>query len=362
MVFRATILMVLLAAMWTVGARLAHAEGPASVADLADKLSPAVVNISTRQKVPQSESVPMPQVPEGTPFREFFEEFFKKQQQGQNRNQPRNANSLGSGFVIDSSGIVITNNHVIDGADEIEVIFPDGKRLKAELKGTDKKTDLAVLKVESDEPLPSVNWGDSSALRVGDWVMAIGNPFGLGGTVTLGIVSAMNRNINAGPYDDFIQTDAAINRGNSGGPLFDMNGNVVGVNTAIISPTGGSIGIGFSVPSDTARNVIDQLIRFGETRRGWLGVRIQNVTDDLAESLGLSEAKGALVADVTATSPAETAGIQAGDVIVSVDGKAMEDSRALSRAVGNLAPDTEVKVGILRKGKPMDITVKAGPA
>jgi serine protease Do len=360
MVFRATILMVLLAAMWTVGARLAHAEGPASVADLADKLSPAVVNISTRQKVPQSESVPMPQVPEGTPFREFFEEFFKKQQQGQNRNQPRNANSLGSGFVIDSSGIVITNNHVIDGADEIEVIFPDGKRLKAELKGTDKKTDLAVLKVESDEPLPSVNWGDSSALRVGDWVMAIGNPFGLGGTVTLGIVSAMNRNINAGPYDDFIQTDAAINRGNSGGPLFDMNGNVVGVNTAIISPTGGSIGIGFSVPSDTARNVIDQLIRFGETRRGWLGVRIQNVTDDLAESLGLSEAKGALVADVTATSPAETAGIQAGDVIVSVDGKAMEDSRALSRAVGNLAPDTEVKVGILRKGKPMDITVKLG--
>jgi serine protease Do len=319
-----------------------------------------VVNISTRQKVEQSEGVPMPQVPEGTPFREFFEEFFKKQQQGQNRNRPRNANSLGSGFVIDPSGIVITNNHVIEGADEIEVIFPDGTRLKAELKGTDKKTDLAVLKVESDKPLPSVSWGDSSVLRVGDWVMAIGNPFGLGGTVTLGIVSAMNRNINAGPYDDFIQTDAAINRGNSGGPLFDMNGNVVGVNTAIISPTGGSIGIGFSVPSDTARNVIDQLIRFGETRRGWLGVRIQNVTDDLAESLGLSEAKGALVADVTATSPAESAGIQAGDVIVSVDDKPMEDSRALSRAVGNLAPDTEVKVSILRKGKPMDITVKLG--
>ena len=360
-VFRATLLLVLLAAIWTAGARIALAQGPASVADLADRLSPAVVNISTRQKVSGSEGVPMPQVPEGTPFREFFEEFFKKQQQeGQNRSEPRNANSLGSGFVVDPTGIVITNNHVIEGADEIEVIFPDGTRLKAELKGTDKKTDLAVLQVKPDKPLPSVSWGDSSKLRVGDWVMAIGNPFGLGGTVTLGIVSAMNRNINAGPYDDFIQTDAAINRGNSGGPLFDMNGNVVGVNTAIISPTGGSIGIGFSVPSDTARNVIDQLVKFGETRRGWLGVRIQNVTDDLAESLNLKDAKGALIADVTATSPAEKAGLQAGDVVVTLDGREMKDSRDLSRAVGNLAPDTEVKVGILRKGEPMDITVTLG--
>ena len=360
--FRATMLLVLLAAIWIAGAKLALAQqGPASVADLADKLSPAVVNISTSQKVSPSESVPMPQVPEGTPFREFFEEFFKRQQEGQNQqNTPRNANSLGSGFVIDPAGIVITNNHVIDGADEIEVIFPDGTRLKAELKGKDSKTDLAVLQVKTDKPLPYVEFGSSSALRVGDWVMAIGNPFGLGGSVTLGIVSAMNRNINAGPYDDFIQTDAAINRGNSGGPLFDMNGKVVGVNTAIISPTGGSIGIGFSVPSDTARNVIDQLIKFGETRRGWLGVRIQNVTDDLVETLGLSEAKGALVADVTATSPAEAAGIEAGDVIVSVDGKEMKDSRDLSRAVGNLAPDTKVAVGILRKGKPMSISVTLG--
>jgi len=360
--FKATMLLVLLAAIWLAGAKLALAQqGPASVADLADKLSPAVVNISTSQKVSPSEGVPMPQVPEGTPFREFFEEFFKRQQEGQNQqNTPRNANSLGSGFVIDPSGIVITNNHVIDGADEIEVIFNDGTRLKAELKGTDSKTDLAVLQIKSDKPLPYVELGASADLRVGDWVMAIGNPFGLGGTVTLGIVSAMNRNINAGPYDDFIQTDAAINRGNSGGPLFDMNGKVVGVNTAIISPTGGSIGIGFSVPSDTARNVIDQLIKFGETRRGWLGVRIQNVTDDLVESLGLSEAKGALVADVTATSPAEAAGIEAGDVIVSVDGKEMKDSRDLSRAVGNLPPDTEVTVGILRKGNPMSISVTLG--
>ncbi len=357
--FRATMMLVLLAAICLASAGLVRAQGPASVADLADKLSPAVVNISTSQKVTGTEGVPMPQVPEGTPFREFFEEFFKRQQEGQNR-APRNANSLGSGFVIDPAGIVITNNHVIEGADEIEVIFNDGTRLKAELKGTDSKTDIAVLQVKSDKPLPFVELGESSRLRVGDWVMAIGNPFGLGGTVTLGIVSAMNRNINAGPYDDFNQTDAAINRGNSGGPLFDMNGKVVGVNTAIISPTGGSIGIGFSVPSDTARNVIDQLVKFGETRRGWLGVRIQNVTDDLAESLGLSEAKGALVADVTATSPAEAAGIEAGDVIVSVDGKEMKDSRDLSRAVGNLAPDTKVTVGVLRKGKEMSIAVTLG--
>ena len=359
--FRATMLLVLLSLIWVAGARLAVAQsGPASVADLADGLSSAVVNISTRQKVPESESVPMPQVPEGTPFREFFEDFFKQQQQGENRNVPRNTNSLGSGFVIDPSGTVITNNHVIDGADEIEVIFPDGRRLKAELKGTDKKTDLAVLQVKSDTPLPSVEWGDSSRLRVGDWVMAIGNPFGLGGSVTLGIVSAMNRNINAGPYDDFIQTDAAINRGNSGGPLFDMNGKVVGVNTAIISPTGGSIGIGFSVPSDTARSVIDQLVKFGETRRGWLGVRIQNVTDDLAQTLNLKEASGALVADVTATSPAEKAGVQPGDVIVALDGKPMKDSRDLSRAVGNMAPDAEVKISVLRKGEPVEITVTLG--
>ncbi|MGB7206927.1 MAG: Do family serine endopeptidase, partial [Anderseniella sp.] len=263
-------------------------------------------------------------------------------------------------FVIDAEGTVITNNHVIDGADEIEVIFNDGRRLKAELVGKDAKTDIAVLKVKSDTPLPFVNFGASSKLRVGDWVMAIGNPFGLGGTVTLGIVSAMNRNINAGPYDDFIQTDASINRGNSGGPLFNMDGDVVGVNTAIISPTGGSIGIGFSVPSDTARNVIDQLIKFGETRRGWLGVRIQNVTDDLAESLGLDKAHGALVADVTATSPAEKAGLKSGDVVVSLDGKEMKDSRELSRAVSQLAPDTTVKVGILRKGKPLEIEVMLG--
>lgn len=362
---RVTLFAFVVLAIWALGIQAARAQGPAPVADLAEELSPAVVNISTSQKVSDADGVPAPNVPEGTPFREFFEEFFKKQQEqgqtpGRKPNRPRNANSLGSGFVIDAGGTVITNNHVIDGADEIEVIFNDGRRLKAELIGKDAKTDIAVLKVKSDTPLPFVEFGDSSALRVGDWVMAIGNPFGLGGTVTLGIVSAMNRNINAGPYDDFIQTDASINRGNSGGPLFSMDGKVVGVNTAIISPSGGSIGIGFSVPSDTARNVIDQLIKFGETRRGWLGVRIQNVTDDLAESLGLDKAHGALVADVTATSPAEKAGIKAGDVVVSLDGKEMKDSRQLSRIVGQLAPETTVKVGVLRKGKPLDIEVTLG--
>jgi serine protease Do len=362
---RLTLIALFAIAILAAGIQAARAQGPVSVADLAEKLSPAVVNISTSQKVAGTEGVPMPNVPEGTPFREFFEEFFKKQQEQQRKspgrpNRPRNANSLGSGFVIDADGTVITNNHVIDGADEIEVIFNDGRRLKAELVGKDAKTDIAVLKVKSDTPLPFVEFGSSADLRVGDWVMAIGNPFGLGGTVTLGIVSAMNRNINAGPYDDFIQTDASINRGNSGGPLFSMNGRVVGVNTAIISPSGGSIGIGFSVPSATARSVIDQLIKFGETRRGWLGVRIQNVTDDLAESLGLDKAHGALVADVTATSPAEKAGLKAGDVVVSIDGREMKDSRALSKAVGQLAPDTTVKVGVLRKGKPMDIEVTLG--
>lgn len=366
MILRAGMVLMLIAALWALSASAAFARGgPVSVADLVERLSPAVVNISTRQKnaAAGKDGSQMPQLPEGTPFKEYFEEFLKRQQQqgrGGRNNRPRNASSLGSGFVIDPSGIVITNKHVIEGADEIEVIFKDGTRLKAEVKGSEKDTDLAVLMVKPEKPLPSVKWGDSSKLRIGDWVMAIGNPFGLGGSVTLGIVSAKNRVINAGRYDDFIQTDAAINRGNSGGPLFDMDGNVVGVNTAIYSPNGGSIGIGFSVPSDTARNVISQLIKFGETRRGWLGVRIQSVTEDLAESLSLSEAKGALVADVTPTSPAEKAGITPGDVIVSLDGKDMKDSRAVSRAVGSLPPDTEVRVGLLRKGKPREITIKLG--
>ena len=354
------LLVTLVAALWAGGLRPALAAGPESVADLAARLSPAVVNISTSQKVQGPGGVQIPELPEGSPFKEFFDEFFRQQQPQGRAPRSRNVSSLGSGFVIDESGIIITNNHVIEGADEIEAIFADGSKLKATVKGRDSKTDLAVLEVKPDKPLPAVQFGNSDTIRVGDWVMAIGNPFGLGGSVTLGIVSARNRNINAGPYDDFIQTDAAINRGNSGGPLFNMDGEVVGINTAIISPTGGSIGIGFAVPSAVAQSVIQQLTEFGETRRGWLGVRIQSVTDDLAESLKLDRPRGALVADVTATSPAEQAGVRAGDVVVSLNDKPIEASRDLSRQVGQMAPGTKVKVGVLRRGEPMEFDIELG--
>ncbi|QFT31072.1 putative periplasmic serine endoprotease DegP-like precursor [Labrenzia sp. THAF82] len=334
----------------------AKAQGPVSVADLAENLADAVVNISTAQTVQGRRSVPMPQVPDGSPFQEFFEEFFNRQ--NRDDGQPRRVQSLGSGFVIDGEeGIIITNNHVIEGADEVTANFNDGTKLKAEILGTDEKTDLAVLKVVPKTPLKAVQLGDSDAIRVGDWVMAIGNPFGLGGTVTVGIVSARNRDINSGPYDNFIQTDASINRGNSGGPLFDMQGNVVGINTAIISPSGGSIGIGFAIPAKTATRVIDQLREFGETRRGWLGVRIQEVTDEIAESLGMDEAMGALVAGVTEDGPASKAEIEPGDVIIKFDGSEVEAMRELPRMVAETAIGKDVEVVVLRKGEEVTISV-----
>ncbi len=335
----------------------AWAQGPVSVADLAEELGDAVVNISTAQTVQGRRSVPMPQVPDGSPFQEFFEEFFNRQNPSEDQ-QSRRVQSLGSGFVIDGTeGIIITNNHVIEGADEITANFNDGTKLRAELIGTDEKTDLAVLKVEPETPLKAVPFGDSDAIRVGDWVMAIGNPFGLGGTVTVGIVSARNRDINSGPYDNFIQTDASINRGNSGGPLFDMQGNVIGINTAIISPSGGSIGIGFAIPAKTAMRVIDQLREFGETRRGWLGVRIQEVTDEIGESLGMDEAMGALVAGVTEDGPAAKARIEPGDVILKFDGREVEAMRELPRMVAETTIGKEVEVVVLRKGKEETISV-----
>ena len=341
-------------------AAAAGATGPESVADLADRLSPTVVNISTTQKSDGvSSQVPIPDLPEGSPFKDFFDEFFEKQQR-EGGEQPRRMNSLGSGFVVDSSGYVVTNNHVIEGAEEIEVNFPDGSNLKATVIGKDAKTDIAVLKVESDKPLTAVVLGNSDALRVGDWVLAIGNPFGLGGSVTLGIVSARNRDISAGPYDDFIQTDAAINRGNSGGPLFNMQGEVVGINTAIISPSGGSIGIGFSVPANTAKGIIAQLKDFGETRRGWLGVKIQTVTPDIAEGLGLAKPQGALVADVTATGPAEKSGIRAGDVIISFNGKAIREMRDLPRLVAETGVGVSVDVVVQRKSEQKTLKVEVG--
>ena len=331
---------------------------PASVADLAEGLVDGVVNISTSQTVKGSKGIPIPELPEGSPFREFFEDFFNKQKG--NEGQPRRVQSLGSGFVITPDGLVVTNNHVIAEADEITVNFNDGTKLKAELVGRDAKTDIAVLRVKPEKPLLALNFGDSNGLRVGDWVMAIGNPFGLGGSVTLGIVSARNRDINSGPYDDFIQTDAAINRGNSGGPLFNMNGQVVGINTAIISPSGGSIGIGFAIPTEIARSVIDQLTKFGETRRGWLGVRIQEVTDEIAESLAMAEARGALVAGLTPGGPAEAAGIEAGDVIIRFDGRDVPEMRDLPRMVAETPIGKEVDVVVLRRGKETALKVALG--
>lgn len=341
---------------------LARAQNaPQSFADLAERLSPAVVNISTTQTIDQRrfEGPDIPQFPPGSPFEEFFRDFFDERGRVPN-GTPQRATSLGSGFIIDASGYVVTNNHVIAGADEIHVILQDDTSLTAELVGVDDKTDLAVLKVEADGPLPFVPWGDSDVMRVGDWVLAIGNPFGLGGTVTAGIISARARDINAGPYDDFLQTDASINRGNSGGPMFNLSGEVIGINTAIFSPSGGSVGIGFAIPSSLAQPVVEQLIEFGHTRRGWLGVRIQTVTDEIAESLGLDSARGALVASVTPEGPAEAAGIEAGDVILEFDGQEVEEMRRLPRLVAETAVDREVEVEIFRQGEVMTVEVELG--
>jgi serine protease Do len=336
---------------------------PESFADLAEQVTDAVVNISASTTVTEQRSVPTPQLPPGSPFQEFFDDFFN--QRGQNGEQgaprpQRRSNSLGSGFVIDPSGLVITNNHVIGDANDVTVIFNDGRKLKAEVVGKDAKVDLAVLRVKSDKPLKSVKFGDSEKSRIGDWVIAIGNPFGLGGSVSAGIVSARNRDISDQSYGHYIQTDAAINKGNSGGPLFNMDGEVIGINTAILSPSGGSIGIGFSVPSNMAKPVIDQLVQYGETRRGWLGVRIQNVDDAIAESLGLGSPRGALVAGIDDKGPAKPAGIEAGDVIVKFDGVDVKESKDLPRIVGQTPVGKEVAVGIVRKGKEETKTVKLG--
>ncbi|MBT8418046.1 MAG: DegQ family serine endoprotease [Silicimonas sp.] len=328
---------------------------PDTFADLAEKVSPSVVNITTSTTVAAS-TEPGPIVPEGSPFEDFFRDFMDRN--GPNGQSPRRSQALGSGFVISEDGYIVTNNHVIQGADEILIEFFEGFELEAEIVGTDPNTDLALLKVESDEPLAFVSWGDSEVARVGDWVMAMGNPLGQGFSVSAGIVSARGRALS-GQYDDYIQTDAAINRGNSGGPLFNMNGDVIGVNTAILSPNGGSIGIGFAMSSRVAENVIAQLRDFGETRRGWLGVRIQDVTDDLAEGLGLTEVRGALVTDVP-EGPAMEAGMEAGDVILSFDGIDVEDTRGLVRQVGNTEIGKEVRVTVFRDGETETLRVTLG--
>ena len=332
-----------------------------TLADLADRLQNAVVNISTSQKVKspfKQRGTPgrPPQLPKGLPFEKFFKDFFDENKRN---DRAQRVSSLGSGFVIDTTGLIVTNNHVIKGADEIFVNFVDGTKLKVDkVLGVDAKTDLALLKVTPKKPLTAVPFGKSSEARVGDWVMAIGNPFGLGGTVTVGIVSAKDRDINSGPYDEFIQTDAEINKGNSGGPLFNMKGEVIGVNTAIISPSGGSIGIGFSVPSDTVVNVVEQLKKYGETRRGWLGVLIQKVTPEIAEGFGMEKAEGALVSRVTKGGPAEKAGFVASDVILEFDGHYVKSSRELPKIVALTPVEKTVDVKLYRQGKVVTVQVK----
>jgi len=336
---------------------MGHARGaPESFADLADEISPSVVNITTTTTVaaPLGQG-PSPMVPEGSPFEDFFKDFMDR---GGNGARPRRSQALGSGFVISEDGYIVTNNHVIAEADEIEIEFFSGETLKAKLIGRDPKVDIALLKVESDEPLSFVSFGDSDIMRVGDWVMAMGNPLGQGFSVSAGIVSARNRALS-GTYDDYLQTDAAINRGNSGGPLFNMDGQVIGVNTAILSPNGGSIGIGFSMASNVVTRVVDQLKEFGETRRGWLGVRIQDVTGDVAEAMGLENVAGALVTDVP-EGPASVAGIKSGDVITSFDGVVVKDTRELVRKVGNTEVGKEVRVVVLREGKTQTLKITLG--
>jgi serine protease Do len=326
---------------------------PSSFSGLAGKLSPAVVNIATTTVVEGQQQF-APQFPPGSPFEDFLDEF-------SDRGSKRRFQSLGSGFIIDNEGIVVTNNHVIESADEIKVTLANDKTFDAELLGRDPKTDIAVLRFDPDgEKLSTVKFGNSNSLNVGDWVLAIGNPFGLGGTVTAGIVSARGRDIGTGPYDDFIQTDASINRGNSGGPLFNLDGEVIGINTVIFSQTGGSVGIGFAIASNLATNVVDQLVEFGRTQRGWLGVYIQEITPEIAESLGLKSQEGALVSSVHPDGPAEDGGIRAGDVILSFNGEEIEDMRSLPRIVAETDIGKKVKVLVMREGNTKTLTVELG--
>ncbi|UCC13670.1 MAG: DegQ family serine endoprotease [Gammaproteobacteria bacterium] len=333
-------------------------------ADLIEANSPAVVNIRTTmtRKGGDAGRHPMPETMPGAPFDDFFRRFFEQMPQQGPHGRPPHGPALGqgSGFIVSADGHVVTNNHVIENADEISVVTDDGTTYIAELVGTDAKTDLAVLKIEADDALPFVRFGDSDEARTGDWIIAIGNPFGLGGTATAGIISARGRDLQAGPYDDFIQIDAPINRGNSGGPVFNTDGEVIGVNTMIYSPNGGNVGIGFAIPSALVTDIVADLRANGSVKRGWLGVQIQGVSPEIADSLGLGDDRGALIAQVETGSPADEAGLESGDVIVDFDGKDIETVKDLTRVVASTKADEKVEVGVWRDGKRRERDVRIG--
>lgn len=368
-IISATVSLILLASAAGLAPQIVHAEsvpaplaaptGPTSFADVVERVTPAVVNVTVAQESQQTLSLPGGQMPdEDSPLYEFFKRFGGLDQMPSP--MPRQREGEGSGFIIDAEGHIVTNNHVVDGASRIEVTLNDGEKYEARVIGRDAKTDLALIKIDNSDDLPHVSFGDSRGARVGDWVLAVGNPFGLGGSVNAGIISARGRDINSGPYDDYIQIDAPINRGNSGGPLFDARGVVIGVNTAIFSPSGGNIGIGFAIPAETAAEIIADLQTKGRVDRGWLGVQIQPVTEEIAASLGLPETRGVLVADVIAGTPAEAAGISSGDVILEAAGERMEEYRDLTKLIAGIDAGKQINLVLFRSGQTLTLPVTIG--